>query len=204
MSYILGVTGGIGSGKSTVCSILSDIGWYVVDFDLIAAQVLERENVKKELYSIFGRDVFDSQGRVNRRMISLEIFSDSDKRAKLESLVHPIVEREAFDQAKKAEDAGNSFIAFDCPLLIEKGLWSKVNWVLVVVAPEALRIKRASEKLGITEDEVLKRMRAQMDDKKRTYYADFVVENDGSLEDLRRKIAEISKKIKQEVGYDNP
>ncbi len=202
MSYFLGVTGGIGSGKSVVSGIFGRLGWFVIDFDRLVSLALTRKDVVDRIVHEFGCGVLSPEGGLDRRKLSHLVFNDKDKRLRLQGILHPIVEEEAFSAAEKAERSGKHFILFDAPLLIETGFWKKVNWVLVVVAPVSERIKRASKRLGITEEEVLRRMESQMKDDERVRYADFVIVNDGTIDDLKLKVLDIHKKIKSEVmGY---
>lgn len=198
MPFFVGITGGIGSGKSVVSSFLRDEGWFVVDFDELVRKALDMEYVVKEISKVLGDHVIKN-GRLDKKAVSKIIFSDREKRKKIESIIHPIVEKMAFDMAY---NSGKEIVAFDAPLLIETGFWRKMDKVILVKAPLELRIKRASRRLKISEDEVLKRISSQMDDKEREKFADYVIENDGSMEDLRKKVTNIAEKIMNEVkGY---
>ncbi len=198
MPFFVGITGGIGSGKSAVSSFLRDKGWFVVDFDELVRKALDMEHVVKEISQVLGDHVI-KDGKLDKKAVSKIVFSDREKRKKIEDIIHPIVEKMAFDIAY---GSGKEIVAFDAPLLIETGFWRKMDRVILVKAPLELRIKRASERLKISEDEVMKRISSQMDDKEKERFADYVIENDGSLEDLKEKVMNIAEKIVNEVkGY---
>ncbi|MFC5521219.1 dephospho-CoA kinase [Polaromonas jejuensis] len=187
----IGLTGGIGSGKSTVARLLVASGATLVDADAIARQVTAPGGAAiKELARQFGDDVITADGAMDRDRMRQLAFSDPAIRRQLESIIHPLVSQETLRQSGVAEKAGSACIVFDVPLLVESGRWrQQVDRVLVVDCSEATQIARVMARNGWTREAVEKVMAGQASRAQRLAAADICVYNDGlALEELERMV----------------
>ncbi len=187
---IYGLTGGTGSGKSTVAQYLKEFGCEVVDADLIARQVTEKgAPVLKDLADAFGSDILDENGELIRKKLGSKVFGDSEKMAVLNELMRKALD-EGFEKALKEASSKRLYskVFFDAPALFETNREYMVDKVWVVAADKETRIARIMMRDGITREEVLARMASQLPDDDKIARADFVIYNDGTLEDLREKV----------------
>jgi len=174
----IGITGGIGSGKSMVCKIFGCLGIPVYDADSRAKSIMTTdgilvEQIKKE----FGSLSYDADGGLNRSFLSSAVFSNAEKLKKLNELVHP---RVALDGDQwTAEQIGKKYVVREAALLFESGSYKKMDKIIVVTAPEPLRVKRVLVRdKQRTEEEVLKIIRNQIKEEEKVKKADFVLRND--------------------------
>lgn len=174
----IGITGGIGSGKSLVCKIFGCLGIPVYDADSRAKSIMTTdgilvEQIKKE----FGSLAYDAEGGLNRGYLSSAVFGNAEKLKKLNDLVHP---RVALDGDQwTAEQVGKKYVVREAALLFESGSYKKMDKIIVVTAPEPLRVKRVLERdKQRTEEEVLKIIRNQLNEEEKVKKADFVLTND--------------------------
>lgn len=186
---IVGLTGGIGSGKTTVADFLGELGAYIIDWDELARKVVEPyQEAWKGIVEHFGEDVLNGDMTINRQCLSDIVFNNEEERIALNHIVHPEVFKE---DARLTEEIrsreGSAVIVKDIPLLFEESLTRLVDKVVVVYAGEENRVRRLTER-GVTEREAERRMRAQfpLDEKVRS--ADFVVYNDGSIAEAREQV----------------
>ena len=187
---IYGLTGGTGSGKSTVAQYLKEFGCEVVDADLIARQVTEKgAPVLKDLADAFGNDILDENGELIRKKLGSKVFGDPEKMAVLNELMRKALD-DGFEKALKeaASKRLYSKVFFDAPALCETNREYMVDIVWVVAADKETRISRIMKRDGITREEVLARMASQLPDDDKIARADLVIYNDGTLEDLREKV----------------
>ena len=187
---IYGLTGGTGSGKSTVAQYLKEFGCEVVDADLIARQVTEKgAPVLKDLADAFGSDILDENGELIRKKLGSKVFGDSEKMAVLNELMRKALD-EGFEKALKEASSKRLYskVFFDAPALFETNREYMVDKVWVVAADKEARIARIMMRDGITREEVLARMASQLPDDDKIARADFVIYNDGTLEDLKEKV----------------
>jgi dephospho-CoA kinase len=182
----IGLTGGIGAGKSAVASLLGEHGAVVVDADVIAREVVEPGSRGFEaVVAEFGPQVRGADGRLDRSRLASIVFADEGTRRRLNAIVHPLVaERTAELLAAAAPDA---VVVHDVPLLVENGLAGHYDLVLVVEAPEATRLARLAER-GMAGEEARARMAAQAGDADRQAVADVVIRNDGTLAELAAQV----------------
>jgi dephospho-CoA kinase len=188
----LGVTGGIGSGKSAACAVLDDLGARLFYADDVAKRLMQAdEAVKQDVERAFGVEAYDERGRLNRAYLASQVFGHAGKVERLNAIVHPRVFA-AFEEAKReAEAEGVPLLVMEAALIFESGGEVHLDAVAVVTAPEAVRIARVAERDGATEAQVRARMRHQLPQDDLVRRADYVIENDGSLEDLRRRTAAV-------------
>jgi dephospho-CoA kinase len=183
----VGLTGGIGSGKSEVAGLLASYGAVVVDADRIAREVVEPGTPGlAALVTEFGPDVLTPDGALDRGRVAALVFAEEGARRRLEAIVHPLVgERSAALIAAAPADA---VVVYDVPLLVEGDLASNFDVVVVVDAPEEVQVRRLAAARGMAEAEARARITAQADREARRTAADVVIDNAGSLEDLHRQV----------------
>jgi dephospho-CoA kinase len=184
---MVGLTGGIGSGKSTVAAMLASLGAVIVDADRIAREVVEPgTDGLAEVVATFGTSVLAPDGSLDRPALGRIVFADEAKRRALEAIVHPRVrERSAELVANAAADA---VVVNDIPLLAETGTARRFNKVIVVVADTETRVARLMRDRGMSEDEARSRIAAQATDDQRRAIADIVIVNDGTPDELRASV----------------
>lgn len=192
MAFVLGITGGIGTGKSTVLKMFGELGAETLSADVIAREVLEKgTEAFSEVIRWFGRDVVAENGEIDRLLLAKRIFSDSKARKDLDSITHPkIISQleERISLFREAHKAPGSVLAVEVPLLIECGLERKVDKVLVVAAEQGTQVSRLTSRSEISEMEAKERIAAQIPLESKIARADWVVWNDGSLENLKHKV----------------
>jgi dephospho-CoA kinase len=184
----IGVTGGIGSGKSTVCDLFREWGADYADADKVGHEALEDESVRSSLIAAFGQDIRSPDGSLNRRELGKRAFASDASRTKLTDIVWPEVGKRLQHIVEESKARGSEILVIEASLLLEKGDPEGLyEAVVVVTASEDIRIRRATQRLGITEAEVRDRMRHQIPEEEKIERADHVIVNDGSLEVLERQ-----------------
>lgn len=184
----IGLTGGIGSGKSTVSSRLAELGAFIVDADLVAREIVEPgQPALAELAEAFD-GVLNPDGTLNRAELARQAFATPEATKKLNAITHPRIRARTEELFKEGRESGAEVLVYDMPLLIENGEVNKVDHVLVVDAPDELRIDRLVQHRGLDEDDARRRIAAQIDRETRLGAADTVLDNSGSLEDLLTQV----------------
>jgi len=189
----LGLTGGIGSGKSTAARMFADLGATVIDADAIAKEVLEPGQLGHEsIVNKFGDEILDSSGNVDRSALAAKVFENSAELKELEDIVHPAVASKVLE-IRESLPAGTT-VVYDTPLLVEKKLQDQFDQVVVVLAPEPLRTQRLIDR-GLAERDIAARMSKQASDDQRREVANFVIDNVGSLAQLRAQVQNVWNQI---------
>jgi dephospho-CoA kinase len=190
---LLGVTGGIASGKSTVSEILLEMGAPLIDFDVIARMVVEPGTPGLEkIVDYFGKQVLQENGELDRKKLSDIVFSDMEKRKKLESFTHPAIYDEFFKQAGDiTAENPDAIIQVAVPLLIELNLQFLFDRVLLVYIPARLQIERLAARDGISQDDAANILKSQLPIEEKIRYADHIVNNEKTIEDTRRQIKDV-------------
>ncbi|MEX1362331.1 MAG: dephospho-CoA kinase [Nannocystaceae bacterium] len=186
---VYGLTGGIGSGKSTVAELLEEYGVPVVSADELSRVVVAPGSEGLQaVIDKFGPEVVDDRGDLDRRRMASLVFGDPQRRRELEAILHPRI-RDRFEQVLDAlEKAGHEVAVYEVPLLFERNLQSEMKAVVLVTAPTDVRVARVRARDDVTETEVRARIAAQMDEDSKRRRADYIIENDGGLDDLRREV----------------
>ena len=190
----LGLTGGIGSGKSTVAGMLAQMGAAVIDADAISRAATARDGAAiASLKTAFGATMLTSEGALDRERMRSLIYSDPSAKARLESIVHPLVGQSIATQAQEAEVAGARCIVFDIPLLVESSHWRPaLHRVLVIDCTEATQVARVMARSGLPSAEIQRILASQASRTQRLAAADWVVFNDGiTVEVLAQQVREI-------------
>jgi dephospho-CoA kinase len=191
----VGLTGGVGSGKSTVARLLAERGAVVIDADALAREVVEPGTPGfAAVVDHFGQGVVGDDGSLDRATLAAIVFNDEPQRQALNAIVHPLVGQRSAELMQAAP--ADAVVVYDVPLLVESDLAAGFDMVVVVEAPTALRLSRLTDR-GMTEQDARERMAKQASDEQRRAVADEVVVNDGDLAQLRRHVAEVWKAIER-------
>ncbi|BBB93389.1 MAG TPA: dephospho-CoA kinase [Methylomusa anaerophila] len=196
---ILGLTGGIASGKSTVSGMLKDMGAYIVDADKLAREIAAKgKPTWREIVNRFGDGILDPNGEIDRKRLGQMVFADEVLRKELENITHPRIKEAAYAEIEKAKADGYKVIVIDAPLLIEAGWEKMVQTVWVVYVDENTQITRLLERDKISLAAALTRIRAQMPLKEKINYADVVIDNSKGLDNTLAQVMSAWRDIKHE------
>lgn len=186
----VGLTGGIGSGKTAVTDRLDELGAVVIDADVLAREVVAPgTDGLAEIVTVFGGEVLDDTGGLDRPAMARAVFGDEEARHRLEAVIHPRVRRRAAEIEEQA-DAG-AIVVHAIPLLVETGQADRFDRVVVVDVPEQEQRRRLQELRGMTAEDAAGRIAAQATRQRRLQAADLVIDNSGTLEALRRRVDEV-------------
>lgn len=186
----VGLTGGVASGKSTVASMLGDLGAVVVDADTLAREVVAPGTPGLgDVVAAFGPGVLDAEGALDRAALGRLVFEDPASRGALEAIIHPLVRARAAELEASAPEG--ALVVHDIPLLVETGQVGRFDAVLVVDVPTHVQVERAVRERGWTEEEARSRIAAQASREDRLAAATYVIDNTGSHEDLRQRVTEV-------------
>jgi dephospho-CoA kinase len=201
-ALVLGVTGGVASGKSTVSAMLEEMGAPLVDMDAAARRVVEPGTEAFEsIVAFFGKGVLAPGGDLDRKKIGAIVFADSEKRKKLESLTHPAILRESAARAGRlARKHPGAVIQVAVPLLIESGMMDMFDQILVVHIPAPLQAKRLAERDQITLEQAGRVLKSQLPIDDKIARADFLIDNRGTLEETRKQVEGLWKTLKEKYA----
>ncbi len=191
--FVIGITGSLGSGKSTVARMFAEYGAIVLDADCIAHNKLKKgEKSFQKVIKTFGKQILTGEN-IDHRKLAHIVFNDYKQLKKLENILHPEVCSEIIQTLKEYKKT-EKIIVMDVPLLFESGLDKFTDLIVVVKSKENLQISRAMKRLGITREEALKRRNVQMSFRDKIQRADVVLDNSGNLNQIKEKVGEIWKK----------
>lgn len=196
----MGLTGGLGTGKSTVAHFLNKQGVPVIDADRIAKQVLEpgTEGLKQVVLA-FGPGILKSDGSLNRVSLADLVFSDKEKLKKLESIVHPLVQGEVKAQRKWLEDQHTNWAVYDVPLLFEKNLQAQFDQIILVTSSFEKQVDRLKLRNNWNDTEINKRINAQLPLSQKIALSQHVIDNDGTVEELEKKVATLVELLNDQI-----
>lgn len=194
---LVGLTGGIASGKSTVAKILQSLGAAIVNADDLAREVVEPgHEAWKEIVASFGAEILQSDQTLDRQKLRTLIFNQPEARKRLESIIHPRVRALAEERIRQYAAAGYPVVIYEVPLLFEGNLQEWLRPVILVACDVETQTARLQKRDHLTAAEAEKHIAAQMSLKDKRRLADYVIENNGSLEDLERQTRQILEKLK--------
>ncbi|MDI6811462.1 MAG: dephospho-CoA kinase [archaeon] len=192
---IVGITGGVASGKSLVLHQFMKLGAYAIDCDVLSREVvIPCSKAWWEIVRFFGNGIVKKDLEIDRRKLRDIVFSDSEKLTVLEKIIHPEVKRkciERLEAMKKIELEPNALVVIDVPLLVETGIQGEFDKIIVVYASEETQLKRVMERDGITREEAKKLIELQMPLGEKLRFADFVINNEGTREETENRVRDI-------------
>ena len=193
----IGLTGGIGSGKSSVSKLFQEWGTYIFDADSVAKEVLEEnQTAQNEIISEFGTDILNKKNKIEKAKLARIAFQDENSQLRLNTIIHPYIFSEIDKEFDKVLQDGNyELFCVDAALIYESGADTHMDYVIVVISNLKLRIERVMKRGGLTREELLKRIELQWTDDEKVSMADFVIHNNGSEKDLCQECKEVYEKI---------
>ena len=199
---IVGLTGGIGSGKSTVAGMFKDEGAYVVDFDYLARVVVEPDKPAwRDIVDYFGPEILSPDRTLNRSALAEIVFSDGDSRKALEGFTHPRIfeESDVLVNAIKRKDPF-SVVIIDFPLLFELELNKKFDRVILAYVPRGVQLKRIIERDGLAREEAEKRLNSQVSIEEKRSLSDYIIDSEGDLNDTRNQVKKVIHELRELAG----
>ncbi len=196
---IVGLTGGVGSGKTVVSQTLREEGAYLIDADQIARELAQPHTPTwNELIQVFGKEILNEDGSIDRKRLGQRVFSNPKERELLNQMIHPRI-REEINRRKEEilQKDPEAIIIIDAALLIELGDHREMDKVIVVFAPDEQRIQRLNRRDGMSREEAQKVISSQMPQEEKLRVADFVIRNEGTLEETKEKAREVFQELKR-------
>jgi len=196
MMKVIGLTGGIGSGKSTVAQFLAELGAVVLDADKVGHVAFKPgTEAWREVVAAFGRQILTPDGEIDRRKLGEVVFGNPEALLRLNQIMHPQIDKMVKAQFEEYRRQGVRVVVLEIPLLLETGGTSLVDEVWVTVASESTVLRRLEERSGLSRQQSLARIRSQMSNEERVKHADEVINNDDSLDELKAKVKELWQKL---------
>jgi len=192
MMKIIGLTGGIGSGKSTVSQFLAELGAVILDADKVGHEAFKPDTeIWREVVAAFGQQILTPSGSIDRGKLGEMVFGNPGLLSRLNQIMHPRMYEIVKARIEDCQRQGVEVVVLEAPLLIETGWASLVDEVWVTVAPEATVLRRLKEKVGLSEQQSLARIRSQLSSEEQVRCADVVINTDCSFDELRVKVKEL-------------
>ncbi|MEJ8552921.1 dephospho-CoA kinase [Tepidibacter sp. Z1-5] len=198
---VIGLTGSIGSGKSTVSNILKKKNMDIIDADEISRKIFDDKKALDVLVEHFGSEILNSDNVLDRKKLGSIVFSDEDKLKKLNSITHPIIINNIKDGIDKFNKQGKKIVILDAPLLIEANLLDLVDMVLLVMCNENVQIKRIIKRDNISKEDAILRIRSQMSVEDKKKYADYIIDNSYNQDKLEADVEKFCNYV-EETCFD--
>jgi len=197
---LVGLTGNIGSGKSTVARLLSERGATIIDSDILSRRAVERDTpALQRIVERWGTELLEPDGELDRAALRRIVFTDQQQLEELNQIVHPEVERLRAQLVDEARARGDRIVVCDVPLLFEKHMADNFDRIILVDAPRPLRLERLVRDRGLRETEAMDMIVAQMPAELKRARADFIIENDGTVRQLEERVREAWSALQQEA-----
>lgn len=198
MTLVIGLTGGIASGKSTISSILKAVGWPVIDADLIARQiVMPGSKGLEQIVNRFGPQMLNSDGTLDRKKLGKTVFDDPKKLSDLDKIEHPLIQEAIDSQLDEFKKQHLPVVVLDVPLLFETGMDDECDLTVLAVVDQATQLKRLMKRDQISKMDAVKKISSQMSLKEKMQRADVIIDNNGTLEQTRSQVAELVDRVSQ-------
>ncbi|MGZ3567759.1 MAG: dephospho-CoA kinase [Thermodesulfobacteriota bacterium] len=196
---IVGLTGGVASGKTAVSGVLKEEGAYIIDADQIARELVQpHQPAWNELVRAFGEEILQEDGSIDRKKLADRVFADPNQRKLLNQILHPLITEEMDRRTKEiGQKNPQAIVVIDAPLLIEVGYHRQVDKVMVVTSTQAQQVERLKGRDGISFEEALRILSSQMPIEEKVKLADFVIRNEGSLAEVRERTKEVFQELKK-------
>lgn len=198
---IVGLTGGVASGKTAVSQVLKEEGAYIIDADQIARELVQpHKPAWNELIRAFGKEILQEDGFIHRKKLADKVFADPKKRKLLNQILHPRIKEEMDRRTKEiGQKDSEAIVVIDAPLIVELGDHREMDKLIVVASTQTQQIERLKERDGIGPEEALRILSSQMPGEEKVNLADFVIRNEGSLEGTKKRAKEVFKELRKVV-----
>ncbi|CEP90880.1 dephospho-CoA kinase [[Clostridium] sordellii] len=194
---VIGLTGNIGCGKSSLSKILKDNSLDIIDADIISREIMSNNKLLEEVFQVFGEDVKDKNGTLNRKKLASIVFSDDKKLIALNDITHPAIKNEIKRRIKDIENKGRNIVIVDAALLIEGKFLDLIDKLIVITCDEKEQLNRVMDRDNSNMDEALNRISSQMSQDEKVKFGDYIIDNSGSLEELNYKANKLITYIKE-------
>ncbi len=196
---IVGLTGGVASGKTAVSEVLKEEGAYIIDADQIARELVQPHGPAwNELVRTFGEEILQEDGSIDRKKLADRVFGDPNQRKLLNQILHPLITEEMDRRTREiGQKNPKAIVVIDAPLLIEVGYHCRVDKVMVVVSTQAEQIERLKVRDGVNSEEAQRILSSQMPVEEKVKLADFVIRNEGALAEVRERAKEVFGELKK-------
>lgn len=185
---IIGLAGGVGGGKSTVALLLKELGATTVDLDKVGHEVLKHADVKNQLVNHFGEKILSTDGEIDRRTLGYIVYNDRKALATLNSIVHPAIDAEINEKVREYQQRGVEVLVLEAAVMLESGRQFQVDEIWVTTASQEAVLERLKESRVFSEGTVRARINSQMSNEERAKLADVIIDNEGTLDELRQKV----------------
>jgi dephospho-CoA kinase len=198
---IVGLTGGVASGKTAVSQVLKEEGAYIIDADQIARELVQpHKPAWNELIRAFGKEILQEDGSIHRKKLAEKVFADPEQRKLLNQILHPRIKEEMDRRTKEiGQKDPEAIVVIDAPLIVELGDHREMDKLIVVASTQTQQIERLKERDGIGPEEALRILSSQMPVEEKVNLADFVIRNEGSLEETKKRAKEVFKELRKVV-----
>ncbi len=202
MSLLVGLTGGMGSGKSLAAKYFSEQGAHIIDADQLSRDLVRPgQPALKEIVDVFGEPILDPSGNLDREALAKIIFEHTDKKSALEAILHPkVIAKEQEIYSNICENNPSAIVIVDAALLIESGNYMNVDKVVVVQSREEQQVQRILSRGSQNYDQAIARIKNQMSFEEKSQYADFILDNQSQLEDLRHNVQKLYAKLLEAIN----
>ncbi|MCJ0222005.1 dephospho-CoA kinase [Clostridioides difficile] len=184
---ILGLTGGIGCGKSSLSNIFRNLNIPIVDADIISRKIFEDKLLLEKVFVHFGQSIKNDDGTLNRKALGKIVFSDEEKLKELNNLTHPRIREKIISEIEKLRKKGENIAVLDAAILVESGFLDMVDKLLVVTCKQEVQISRIQKRDNCSEQEALSRINSQMSQEEKSKYGDYIIDNSGTITELENK-----------------
>ena len=188
---VLGLTGNIGCGKSSVSTIFMENNIKVVDADIVARQIFDDKNLLKEVFSTFGKSIRNQDGSLNRRALGNIVFNDDEKLILLNNLTHPKIKQKILSKVEEYKNQGEKIVVIDAALLIEDDYIPYIQKLILITCRKEIQINRIIARDNCTKEEAISRINSQMSQEEKVKFADYIIDNSNSFEELQKKVLEL-------------
>lgn len=195
----VGLTGSIGCGKSSLSNILKKYDIPIIDADIKGREIYENKELLRDIEKNFGSSVINKDGTLNRKNLGKIVFNDDYKLEKLNSLTHPVIQNMIKDDLNKYEKFGKKIAVVDAALLIEAGFMNMLDTLVVVTCYEEVQLQRVVLRDNCSEEDAMGRIKSQMPQDEKVKYAEFVVDNSGTIEHLEKEAEKLIKSLEAKI-----
>ena len=196
---IIGLAGGIGSGKSTVADFLREVGAVTVGLDKVGHEVLKQDSVRDQLVNEFGREILGAGGDIDRQLLGNIVFNNPEALMKLNAIVHPAIDTIVSEKTAKCRQQGVQVLVLEAAAMLEAHRDWQVDEIWVTIAPEDTVINRIRNRSGFSEEAIKARIRSQISNEERIKLADVVIDTDCRLEELKDRTLEEWQKLRERI-----